>query len=173
MSSAVPPQPPQVPGQVPFKSAQWEFTDEHNRTFAGLSDAMRAFANLMKILGAVFAVLVIVAVILALVKQQPAIPATADVPAQAGKMFIGPWGGVVMLAPFAVLFLTFGFWAGNSASSFRKIAESKNEDVWNLMNALGSLKSMFAMLRLLMIGSIVLLIVGAAVVGIGQLLGEK
>ena len=59
MSSAVPPQPapqpPQIPGQVPFKSAQFEFTDEHNRTFSGLSDSMRAYANLMKILGGVFA----------------------------------------------------------------------------------------------------------------------
>jgi protein-S-isoprenylcysteine O-methyltransferase Ste14 len=160
MSSAVPPQPPQIPGQVPFKSAQHEFTDEHNRTFSGLSDAMRSFANLMKILGAVFAVLVVGAVILALMKQTPE------------KAHVGPWGLVVGLLPFAVLCLAFGFWAGRSAGAFRKIAESKNEDVWNLMKALGSLKNMFALLRFLMLATIVLLIVGAAVVGIGRWLGE-
>lgn len=173
MSSAVPPQPPQIPGQVPFKSAQWEFTDEHNRTFSGLSDAMRAFANLMKILGAVVGLLLLVAVIMAWVKQVPPTAATPDVPAQSGKTYLAPWAAVVGLLPLTVLFLTFGFWAGGAAGSFRKIAESKNEDVWNLMNALGSLKNMFAMLRFLMFATLALLVVGAVVAGIGHWFDPK
>lgn len=167
MSSAPQPLPPQIPGQVPFKSAQHEFTDEHNRTFSGLSDSMRAFANLMKILGAAFAVLVLVAIVFALIKQAPPQGQTE------GKVHLGSWGTVLALAPFALLFLTFGFWAGNSAGSFRKIAETRNEDVWNLMNALGSLSKMFALLRFLVIAALVLLVVGAAVIGIGKLMGEQ
>lgn len=167
MSSAPPPQPPQIPAQVPFKSSQFEFTDENNRTFSGLSDSMRAFANLMKILGAVFGVLMVVAIVVAVVvKGKPAEGMTE------GPMRTGPWGYVVMLAPFALLFLTFGFWAGGSAASFRKIAETKNEDIWNLMNALNSLSKMFALLRLLVIGALILLLVGAAIVGVGAMVDK-
>jgi hypothetical protein len=165
MSSA--PQPPQIPAQVPFKSGQPEFSDEHNRTFSGLSDSMRAFANLMKILGAVFGLLLIVAIIAAVVMKGKPPEGVVE-----GPMRTGPWGYVLMLAPFAVLFLTFGLWAGNSAASFRKIAESKNEDVWNLMNALGSLSKMFALLRFLVIGALILLVLGAAVVGLGAMIDK-
>ena len=164
MSSAVPPQPPQVPGQVPFKSAQFEFTDEHNRTFSGLSDSMRAYANLMKILGGVFALLLIVAVIVALLTKGKPPEGLTD-----GPMHTRPWGYVLMLAPFALLFLTFGLWAGGSAASFRKIVETKNEDMWNLLNALNSLSKMFALMRFLVIAALVLLVIGAAVVGIGAM----
>lgn len=169
MSSAPPPQPPQIPGQVPFKSVQHEFTEEHNRNFSSLSDSMRAFANLMKILGAVFGVLMVIAVIVALfTKQATALPEGV----KDGPMHTGPWGYVLMLAPFALLFLTFGFWAGGSAASFRKIAETRNEDVWNLMNALNSLGKMFALLRFLVIAALILLVVGAAVVGIGKMIDK-
>lgn len=162
MSSA--PQPPQIPAQVPFKSGQHEFTDEHNRTFSGLSDSMRAFANLMKILGAVFGLLTVVVLIYALIARgKPADGATE------GPVLISPWGVAVMLAPFALLFLTFGFWAGGSAAAFRKIAETKNEDVWNLMNALNSLGKMFALLRFLVIAALILLVVGAAIMGVGAI----
>ncbi|MCU0706183.1 MAG: hypothetical protein MUF18_19645 [Fimbriiglobus sp.] len=161
MSAAVPPQPPQIPGQVPFKSGQYEFSDEHNRTLSGLSDSLRAFANLMKILGAVVGVLLLVALVLAWLKQQP----SGEKP---GQLHLGSWSVVIGLLPLTVLFLTFGFWAGKAAGSFRKIAESKNEDVWNLMNALGSLKNMFAMLRFLMLATLVLLVVGAIVAGVGH-----
>ena len=164
MSTA--PQPPNIPPQVPFKSNQPEFGDEQNKTISGLSDAMRAFANLMKILGAVFAVLAVVGVVMALLKQQP----QGDTP---GKFHLGAWGTVVGLAPFALLFLTFGFWAGGAAGSFRKIAETKNEDQWHLMNALGSLSKMFGLLRMLVIAALILLVVGAAVIGIGRMMGEQ
>ncbi len=165
MSSA--PQPPQIPPQVSFKSGQFEFTDEHNRSFSGLSDNMRAFANLMKILGGVFALLMIAGVVVALLtKGKPPEGLTE------GPMHTRPWGYVLMLAPFAVLFLTFGLWAGGSAAAFRKIAETKNEDIWNLMTALNSLGKMFAMLRFLVIAALVLLVIGAAVVGIGAMIDK-
>ena len=66
--------------------------------------------------------------------------------------------------PSGAFFLTFGFWAGGAAGAFRKIAETRNEDVWNLMNALGSLKNMFALLRFLVIAALVLLVVGVLLV---------
>ncbi len=162
----IPTSPPNIPPQVPFKSGQSEFSDEHNRTVSGLSDAMRTFSNLLKILGGVFAVLLLVAIGYAIWKQQPPAGATE------GKLHLGPWGQVLAVLPFALFFLTFGFWAGKAAASFRKIAETKNEDQWHLMNALGSLKNMFATLRFLMYTALVLLLVGAAVVGLGAWLDK-
>ncbi len=147
-----PASPPQIPQQVPFKSGQYEFTDEHNKTLSGLSDAMRSFANLMKILGLAFVVLLLLAIGVAYFKKEANF---AD------------WGPPIGLLPLTVLCLAFGFWSGSSAASFRKIAETKNEDVWNLMGALGSLKNMFGMLRFLMIGTLVLLVVAGAIIGFG------
>ena len=147
-----PASPPQIPQQVPFKSGQFEFSDEHNKSFSGLSDAMRSFANLMKILGLVFVILLLIASVIAYTKKD-------------GNF--GDWGVPIGLLPLTVLCLAFGFWSGNSASQFRKIAESKNEDIWNLMGALGSLKNMFGMLRFLMIGTLVLLVVAGAIIGFG------
>jgi hypothetical protein len=53
---------------------------------------------------------------------------------------------------------------GNAVSSFRKIVETKNEDIWHLMNALGSLHTMYAFLRLIILGSLVLAVIGVALV---------
>ena len=83
----VPPTPPAIPPQVPFKSAQQEFGDEQNRTISGLSDALRAFAFLLKILGAVFAVLLLVAVGYAVLKKGAPPQGQTE-----GVMHVGPWG---------------------------------------------------------------------------------
>lgn len=149
-----PSQPPQIPQQVPFKSGQFEFTDEHNRTFSGLSDAMKSFANLMMILGLVFGVLLLISGIMA----------------YTGK---GNWGLPIGFGAVTLLALAFGFWTGNSSKSFQKVAQSKNEDVWNLMNALGSLKSMFGFMRLMTIATIVLLVVAAAILGFAAFSGNS
>jgi len=139
-------QPPQIPQQVPFKSGQFEFTDEHNTTFGGLSDAMKSFSRLMSILGLVAGLLMLLSGLLAWDHRSN-------------------WGLPVGFAAITVLALSFGLWTGNAAGSFRKVAESKNEDIWNLMNALGSLKNMFGFMRTVTIVSVVLLVVAAAVVG--------
>jgi hypothetical protein len=62
----------------------------------------------------------------------------------------------------AVLCTCTAFWTGSSAGSFQKIVETKNEDVWHLMNALGRLCSLFGMLRTLILAALVLLVVGLA-----------
>lgn len=49
-------QPPQIPQPQGYTSTQHEFSDENNRTIAGLVAAMRSFASLMYILGLVFVV---------------------------------------------------------------------------------------------------------------------
>jgi hypothetical protein len=76
------------------------------------------------------------------------------------------YGPPVGLGAAALLCLAIGFWTGGSANSFRKIVETKNEDIWHLMNALGQLHSMYSLLRTIILGSLVLAVVGLTLVGV-------
>lgn len=126
-----------------FKSNQYEFTDEQNRTISGLVDGMRTVATLIQLLGLAFLVF------FGLTMYQ-AIQKGAD---------YGPPAG---LGAGALLCLSIGFWTGGSAHSFRRIVETKNEDIWHLMNALESLKNMYGLLRAIILVSLVLIVVGLA-----------
>jgi hypothetical protein len=134
--------------QPEFRSAQHEFTDEHNRTLSGLADSMSAVATLMKLLGLAFAVLCGLQLAGAIETK-------------------GGYAPVVGLGAATLLCLAFGFWTSGSASSFRKIVESHNEDVWHLMNALRKLHAMYSLMRTLILGSLVLAVVGLAIAVFG------
>ena len=129
--------------QPEFKSAQYEFTDEHNRTLIGLADSMTSSATLLQLLGVVFATLCGLQ-ILAVVQTQ-----TGYVPA-------------IGLAAGTIFCLAFGFWTARASNSFRKIVASRNEDVWHLMNALGKLHAMYGFMRFIILASLVLAAVGLA-----------
>jgi hypothetical protein len=144
MSSSSP-SAPDIPPIKEFKSAQYEFNDEQNKQIAGLADAMRVTAGLMQLLGLAFVVFFALALIQSL---------------QASTGYGPPIG----LGAAALVCLCIGFWTGNAVGSFRKIVETKNEDIWHLMNALGSLHNMYAFLRLIILGSLVLAVIGLALV---------
>jgi hypothetical protein len=131
-----------------FKSNQYEFNDEQNRTFTHLADGMASVATLMKLLGLVF---------LVFLGLQLYRAAQTNIGADA----YGPAAG---LGAGALLCLAIGFWTGGAAHSFRRIVESKNEDIWHLMNAMESLRNMYGLLRSIIVLSLVLLIVGLALV---------
>ena len=141
---------PDLPPMKEFKSAQYEFNDEQNREFSALADAMRVTASLMQLAGLAFVVLAALTTVQAV---------------NAGGTTIGHYGPAIGLGAAALLCLCVGFWTGGAATSFRKIAETKNEDVWHLMNAVGSLRAMYGLLRLIILGSLVL-----SVIGLGMLL---
>src|SRR5262245_26281799 len=132
---------PDLPPMKEFKSAQYEFNDEQNREFSSLADAMRVTAGLMQLAGLVFVVLAALTVV------------------QAINTSTG-YGPALGLGAAALLCLCVGFWTGGAATSFRKVAETKNEDVWHLMNAVGSLRSMYGLLRAIILGSLVLSVIG-------------
>jgi len=136
-----------------FKSAQYEFNDEQNREFSALADAMRVTAGLMQLAGLAFVVLA------ALTGVQAANVGTAGV---------GPYGPALGLGAAALLCLCVGFWTGGAATSFRKIAETKNEDVWHLMNAVGSLRAMYGLLRTIIFGTLVLSVIGLGMIAFGM-----
>jgi hypothetical protein len=143
---------PDIPPIKEYKSAQYEFNDEQNREFSSLADAMRVTAGLMQLVGLGFVVFAALTGVQAM---------------NAGASGVGPYGPAIGLGAAALLFLCVGFWTGGAATSFRKVAETKNEDVWHLMNAVGSLRAMYGLLRTIILGSLVLIAVGLGMVAFG------
>ena len=139
---------PEIPPIKEYKSAQYEFNDEQNKAIYGLTDAMRVVAGLMQLLGLAFVVIC-------------ALSVTAAI--QHG----GGYGPAIGLGAAALLCLCIGFWTGGAASSFRKIVETKNEDIWHLMNALGSLHNMYGLLRTIVLGSLVLAVIAFGLLAFG------
>lgn len=131
---------PDLPPIKEYKSQQYEFSDEHNRDISALADAMRVTSGLMLLVGLAFVVLATLAA------------------AQVAKSG-GNYGPAIGLGAAALLCLCVGFWTGGAATSFRKIVETKNEDIWHLMKALGSLRAMYGLLRTLIFGALVLAVI--------------
>lgn len=129
-----------------FKSSQYEFNDEQNKTFNELATAMGTVSTLMKLLGLVFLIFLGLQIYHAV-----KVNTGADAYAPAAGLGAG-----------ALLCLAIGFWTGSATHSFRRIVETKNEDIWHLMNAMESLKNMYGLLRSIILLSIVLVIAGAA-----------
>ena len=136
--------------QPEFRSEQYEFTAEHNRTLNELAASMETVATLLKLAGAVF--LLFFALLL--------IPAV-----QAGGLPLRDYGPIIGLGAGMLFCLSIGFWTSGAARSFRKIVESKNQDVWHLMNALGRLRDLYSLLRTLVMGAILVLVIGLALYG--------
>jgi hypothetical protein len=129
--------------QSEFKSAQFEFTDEHNRTLSGLATSMSTSATLLQLLGVAFATLCALQILVVVKSGAGYIPA------------IGLGAG-------ALFCLTFGFWTARASNSFHRMVATKNEDIWHLMNALGKLHSMYAFMRFIILVSLILAAVGLA-----------
>jgi hypothetical protein len=140
-----------------FKSAQYEFTDEQGRTIGGLADAMSTSATLLQLLGVAFATLCGVQVVAVLKTDSQFVSVRDYIPA------VGFGAG-------ALFCLAFGYWTSRASSNFRRVVQSRNEDIWHLMNALGSLHNMYALTRFVILASLVLAVVGVvlAVVGMFQ-----
>ncbi len=136
---------PDIPPMKDYKSAQYEFNDEQNRQFSGLADAMRVTGGLMQLLGLAFVVFFVLDLLRAI---------------QMG----GGYGSPIGLGAAALLSLCIGFWTGGAATSFRKIAETKNEDGWHLNNAVSTLYNMYSLLRTIIFGLLVLAVIGVAMV---------
>lgn len=128
------------------RSSQYEFTDEQNKTISQLADGMGSVALLLKLLGLAFLVFFGLTLYHAIYTQGNYAPAAG-------------------LGAASLLCLSIGLWTGGSAHSFRRIVETKNEDVWHLMNALEGLRNMYGMLRGIVLLSLVLLMVGLGVSG--------
>jgi hypothetical protein len=142
---------PDIPPIKEYKSSsQFEFNDEHNREISSLADSMRVTSGLLLLVGLAFLVLGTLTVMQVV---------------NTG----GNYGPAIGLGSAALLFLCIGFWTGGAATSFRKVVETKNEDIWHMMNALGSLRAMYGLLRTLIFGALVLTMVGLGLVAFAMM----
>ena len=133
-----------------YRTNQYEFTDEQNKTISQLANGMGSVSLLMKLLGLAFLVFFGLTLYSAIQSQQNYAPAAG-------------------LGAATLLCLSIGFWTGGAAHSFRRIVETKNEDVWHLMSALEGLRNMYGLLRGIVLLSLVLIMVGLGVTGFAMM----
>jgi hypothetical protein len=60
-------------------------------------------------------------------------------------------GVAIFTGVTGLIFLLQGVWTRSSAGSFQKIVDTKGNDITNLMNAVGSLQSMYGQIYLLLL----------------------
>jgi len=135
-----------------FRSGQYEFTADQNRTINALAGAMEVVATLMKLVGVAFLAFFGLTLLQA---------------AQAG----GGYGAAVGLGAAMLICLAVGLWTGGAARSFRRIVETQNRDVWHLMNALESLHKMYSLVRTIALAGLALLVIGLALLAFDRLRG--
>jgi hypothetical protein len=153
-------------------SAQYEFTEDQNRQISGLAGSMR-FVGLFSVIFGVVALLITLLTVLFIFRDRlPAgfrekaadyyqkakakLPADLQEKAEeysfdkipTGNNFL--MGVAIFCGVTGLIFLLQGLWARSSAGSFQKIVDTKGNDITNLMTAIGSLRTMYGLLYLLL-----------------------
>lgn len=161
-------------------SPQYEFTQEQNTLVSSLAGKMR-FVGLFSVIFGVIGLLITALVIVAIYRDRlPAgwadrikeyqKAAREKLPEDARKQVdqYTPdklpannhlWGIAIYVGVTGIFFLLLGVWTRSAGGSFQKIVDTQGSDITNLMNALSSLKSMYALIYLL----VVLALVGGVV----------
>lgn len=132
-----------TPAQPEFKSEQYEFNADQNRTLRDLAFAMRAVGNLIK--------LVTLALLVFFVLQLLPVLQTRT-----------GYGPVIGLGAATLFCATIAFCTSSAAAAFLRIVESKNQDIWHLMRALERLRTLYGALRTIIMLSLALLVIGLA-----------
>ena len=153
-------------------AAQYEFTEDQNRQIRGLAGSMR-FVGLFSVLFGLFALLITLLAVLFIFRDR--LPAgfrekaadyykkakaklPEDLQKQAEEYAIDKIptnnnflvGVAIFCGVTGVFFLLQGVWTRSSAASFQKIVDTRGNDITNLMNAVGALRTMYGLLYLLL-----------------------
>ena len=153
-------------------SAQYEFTEDQNRQIGSLAGSMRFVGLFSVIYGVVALLITLLAVVLIFRDRLPAgfrekaadyyqkakAKLPEDLQKQADDYAIDKIptnnaflvGVAIFCGVTGLFFLLQGIWARSSAASFRKIVDTRGHDITNLMNAVGSLRTMYGLLHLLL-----------------------
>jgi hypothetical protein len=143
-------------------TAQFEFTSDQNRLIGSLGGKMRLVGLVMLIMG--FCTLLMAGLIAvggqseAKLKELP--PATF-------------WSIVGYYAIAGLFYLMLGSWTRNAGGSFQQIVRSSGQDISRLMEALGSLHKIYAVLYTLCLVAIVLFVVFVVAALVGTVLMGK
>jgi hypothetical protein len=166
-------------------SAQYEFTEEQNRQIGSLAGKMR-FVGLFSVLFGLFALLITLLTALFIFRDR--LPAgfrekakdyyqkakeklPADLKEQAEEYSLDKVptdnsflvGVAIFSGVTGLIFLLQGVWTRSSAGSFQKIVDTQGNDITNLMNAIGSLQTMYGLLYLLLAAA---LLTGLVAIGL-------
>jgi hypothetical protein len=151
--------------------AQYEFTQQQNSLIGGLAGRMGGvglFLVVVAILNLLVSVLVIVAIYRAKLPQSY-VDAVLEKASEAAKTDVGTqlsklppdnhlWGVAIGSAVNGLIYLLIGVWTRRSASSFKKIVDTRGNDITHLMDALSALNKMYTLLyTLIIIGLLALL----------------
>jgi len=153
-------------------STQYEFTEQQNKQVGDLAGKMR-FVGLFSVLFGLFALLIALLTIAFIYRDR--LPAgfrekakeyyalakeklPEDLKKQAEDYSLDKiptdnkflWGVVIFSGVVGLIFLLQGIWARSSAASFQKIVDTKGNDITNLMNAVGSLQTMYGLISMLL-----------------------
>jgi hypothetical protein len=112
--------------------AEYEFTTEQSETISTLSSRMRWVGIFLIAIGVIAGV--------------------------AGLMSLAEAGIAVVSIIQAVIYALIGIWTIRAATSFALIPETQGRDVTNLMNALGSLRTLYSFQFWLIIAGLVVLV---------------
>ena len=153
-------------------SAQYEFTEDQNKQIGSLAGSMRFVGFFSVIYGVVALLITLLAVLFIFRDRLPAgfrekaadyyQKAKAKLPEDLQKQgeayaidkiptnhsFLV--GVAIFCGVTGVFFLLQGVWARSSAASFQKIVDTRGNDITNLMNAVGALRTMYGLLYLLL-----------------------
>jgi hypothetical protein len=153
-------------------TAQYEFTEEQNKQISSLAGSMRFVGFFSVIYGLVALLITLLAVLFIFrdrlpvgfrekaadyyekakaslpedLKKQAETYALDKIPTNNNYLV----GVAIFCGVTGLFFLLQGVWVRSSAASFQKIVDTRGNDITNLMNAIGSLGSMYGLLYLLL-----------------------
>ncbi len=141
---------------------RYEFTREQNELIGDLAGKMR----LVGLIGVVLGILnLLSALLLLLFVFQDRLPADMlqRIPEEVRKQMPPTaylWGYLLQVAAVGLIFLLLGVWTRSSASSFHQIVDTSGRDISHLMEALDSLRRMYALLYSLIVVTLLVFLVG-------------
>lgn len=151
-------------------ASNYEFTTEQNQVIGSLASKMRfvgLFAVVVGVINLIIAVLVVVAIYRdrlpsewrtriddSLREARERLPAEARDRADLSLDNLPAnnhlWGIVINTAVVGLFYVLMGTWTRAAGASFQQIVDTQGSDIRNLMNGMGSLHSMYSLLYVLL-----------------------
>jgi hypothetical protein len=158
-------------------AAQYEFTEQQNQLLGALASKMSfvgLFAVIVGVVNILLALLVVGSIFRSHVPTEWKTKTTEymqklpdDVRKQAEKYSLDQlppnhylWGIAINGAIVGLFYLLLGTWTRSAAGSFQQIVATKGNDITHLMNALSSLHSMYGLIWMLLVITLLAALIG-------------
>jgi hypothetical protein len=140
----------------------YEFTKEQNDLIGSLAGKMRLVGLVNVVIGVLY---LLGAVLLLVYIFQDRLPdeVIQKIPDEVRVQLKSPryqWGIAIQTAVAGLIFLMIGVWTRSAAASFQEIVATTGRDISHLMNALGSLHKMYALIYMLIVITVLAFLIG-------------